>query len=56
MKTSTSEEDKRELQRKVEKVEVKIQYWKGSINRYEREATGYEERLGVLKKEGECRP
>ena len=55
MKTSTSDRDKRVLQRRVEKVERKIQYYKGEVNRYESEATGYEERLGVLAKEGKCR-
>ena len=56
MKTSTSDEDKRELQRRVEEAEGKIQGYKGHVNDYESEATGYEERLGVLAKEGECRP
>ena len=56
MKTSTSDEDKRELQRRVEEAEGNIQGWKWEVNQQEREATGYEERLGVLAKEGECRP
>ena len=56
MKTSTSDEGKRELQRRVEKVEGEIQHWKGLANQWESKATDYEERLGVLAKEGECRP
>ena len=56
MKTSTSDEDKRELQRRVEEAEERIQIYKGEVNRWESDATGYEERLGVLAKEGECRP
>ena len=56
MKTSTSDEDKRELQRRVEKAEGEIQHWKGLANQEERIVTGYEERLGVLAKEGKCRP
>ena len=56
MKTSTSDEDKRELRRRVKKAEDNIQYHKGWVNRHESEATDYEERLGVLAKEGECRP
>ena len=56
MKTSTSDEDKRELQRRVEEAEGEIQGYKGKVNHYESKITGYEERLGVLTKEGECRP
>ena len=56
MKTSTSDEDKRELQRRVEEAEGEIQFWKGSANQQEIIVTGYEERLGVLTKEGEYRP
>ena len=56
MKTSTSDEDKRELQRRVEEAEGNIQDWKGDVNRHESKIPGYEERLGVLAKEGECRP
>ena len=55
MKTSTSGEDKRELQRRVEEAERNIQYYKGLANQWESKATGYEERLGVLRKEGGCR-
>ena len=55
MKTSTSDENKRELQRRVEEAEGKIQGYKRSANRWESKATGYEERLGVLTKEGGCR-
>ena len=56
MKASTSDEDKRELQRRVEEAEGEIQDCRGWVNNYESEATDYEERLGVLTKEGECRP
>ena len=56
MKTSTSDEDKRELQRRVEEAEGEIQHRKGLANQQERKVIGYEERLGVLAKEGECRP
>ena len=56
MKTSTSDEDRRDLQRRVEEAEGDIRHWKGLANQWESKATGYEERLGVLAKEGECRP
>ena len=56
MKTSTSDRDKRVLQRRVEEAEGEIQYYKGEVNHYGSEATDYEERLGVLTKQGECRP
>ena len=55
MKTSTSDEDKRELQRRVEEAKGWIQRWKGLANQQESNATGYEDRLGVLTKEGGCR-
>ena len=55
MKTSTSDENRRELQRRVEEAEGKIQSWKWWVNEKANEATGYEERLGVLAKEGGCR-
>ena len=32
-----------------------IQYYKGRVNGEESDANRYEERLGLLKKEGECR-
>ena len=44
-----------ELQSRVEEVEGVIQGRKGWISKLESEATGYEERLGLLKKEGERR-
>ena len=56
MKTLTSDEDKRELQRRVEEAEGMITSCKEEVNRYECKITGCEERLGVLTKEGECRP
>jgi hypothetical protein len=39
----------------VEEAEREIQYCKGAVSEWESQATGYEERLGLLKKEGECR-
>ena len=56
MNTSTSDEDKRELQGRFEEAEKMIQTYKLWANHWERDATIYEERLGVLKREGECRP
>ena len=46
---------KKEIQRRLEGVERRIQYWKSGVSKCEREATDFEERLGVLKKEGECK-
>ena len=51
-----SDEYKRELQRRMKEAEREIQHWKEKVNCYESEATDYEERLGVLTKQGECRP
>ena len=39
----------------MEKAEGKIQYYKGRVNDRESNANGFEERLGLLKKEGEWR-
>ena len=39
----------------MEEAEGKIQDYKLWVSEYESEATGYEERLGLLEKEGECR-
>ena len=36
-------------------MERDIQYYKGEINGYKSDANSCEERLGLLKKEGECR-
>ena len=55
LKTSTSDEEKRELQRRLEKLERGIQRYKGLVEEYESKANGYEEKLGLLKKEGECK-
>jgi chromosome segregation ATPase len=55
MKTSTTDEEKRRLQGRVEWVEREIQGYKGEVSEWESRATGCEERLGLLKKEGECR-
>jgi hypothetical protein len=55
LKTSTTEEEKRELQRRVEDAEGVIQRYKRRVSEYENKTTGDEERLELLKKEGECR-
>ena len=39
----------------MEVVEGWIQHYKREVSKYESDATGYEERLGLLEKEGECR-
>ena len=39
----------------MEEVEGVIQYYKGLVSGWESEATGCEERLGLLEKEGEYR-
>ena len=39
----------------MEEAKGEIQNYKGRISQYESEATGCEERLGLLEKEGECR-
>ena len=39
----------------MEGVEGQIQRYKGLVSVWESKATGYEERLGLLEKEGECR-
>ena len=36
-------------------VEREIQRYKGLVNKYASDATGYEEGLGLLEKKGECR-
>ena len=43
------------LQGRVEEAEGQIQDYKWLVSQYESKATGYEERLGLLEKEGECR-
>ena len=55
LKRSTTAREKRELQGRVEGMERQIQYYKGLVSEYESKATGYEEELGRLEKEGECR-
>ena len=39
----------------MEEAEGQIQHCKEWVSKWESIATGYEERLGLLKKEGECR-
>ena len=53
LKTSTNDEEKRKLQRRLEAAEREIQNNKWMVNEWESEANGYEERLGLLKKKGE---
>lgn len=55
LKTPTTDKEKRELQRGVQKAERGIQHSKGWVSEWESKATGCEERLGLLEKEGECR-
>ena len=55
LKTSSTDEEKRELQERVEEVEGQIQTFKQMVSMWVSDSTGYEERLGLLKKEGECR-
>ena len=46
---------KRTIQERLEVAEGEIQRNKGLVNKYESRTNHYEERLGLLKKEGECR-
>ena len=39
----------------MKEVEREIQRYKGEVSECESDAAGYEERLGLLEKEGECR-
>ena len=39
----------------MEAVEGMVQFRKGKVSQCESDVTGYEEILGLLKKEGECR-
>ena len=55
LKRSTTDWEKRRLQERVKEVESNIQRYKRAVSEWESEATGYEERLGLLEKEGECR-
>ena len=55
LKRSTTDKEKRELQGGVKVAEGEIQHSKGWVSEWESKATGYEERLGLLEKEGECR-
>ena len=55
LKTSTNDEEKRELQRRLEEVEREIQDRKRLISYWESRAKDHEERLGLLKEERECR-
>ena len=55
VKRSTDDWKKRKLQRRVREAEKQIQKYKGWISERVRDAAGYEERLGLLKKKGECK-
>ena len=44
------------LNERVKRAERLIQSYKGLVNKFESKATGYEERLGMVKREGEYRP
>ena len=54
LKTSTTYWERRELQRIVKEAEEWIQHYKGLVSEWESKAAGYEEKLGLLEKEGEC--
>ena len=43
------------LRKRVKEMERQILWYKKEVSEYENEATGYEVRLGLLEKEGECR-
>ena len=53
MKTSTSDVVKSEIQRLLEEAEREIRGYKGLANKRQSETNSSEERLGLLKKEGE---
>ena len=55
LKGATNDELKRAIQERLEGAERMIQVCKGIVNGYESDANDCEERLGLLKKEGECR-
>ena len=53
MKTSTSDVMKSEIQRQLEKAEGGIRHHKEWVNKQQSEANSREDRLSLLKKEGE---
>ena len=55
LKTSTTDREKRRLQRRMELAERLTQDYKGRVSEYESDATGHEKILGLLEKKGECR-
>ena len=55
LKGATNDELKRAIQERLEEAEEEIQICKGEVNRGESKANSCEERLGLLKKKGECR-
>ena len=55
LKGATNDELKRAIQERLERAERWIQTYKEEVNRCESGANHYEERLGLLKTEGECR-
>ena len=53
MKTSTSDVMKSEIQTQLEKAEGEIRMWKEEVNKHQSEAKSREDKIRLLKKEGE---
>ena len=53
LKIAANDEDKQWIQRRLEAAEREIKYYKERVSRCESQANDYEEKLGLLKKEGE---
>ena len=53
MKTSTSDVMKSEIQRRLEEAEGEIREYKELVNAKQSEANSYEDRIRLLKEEGE---
>ena len=53
LKTATNDEVKSDIQRRLEVAERMICRYKEGVNEYGSEAGDYEQRLGLLKKEGQ---
>ena len=51
----TNDRQRRKLQGRVREAEGQIRHHKRWVSEWESDATGYEEKLGLLEKEGECR-
>ena len=52
LKTASNDVVKGEIERRLQNAEALIHQWNESAKRYESETAGYEEKLGLLKKEG----